>query len=275
MDLTSTILLNNGIAIPRLGLGVFRSPVGQQTRATVTYALANGDRHIDTARIYRNEADVGAGIRQSGLARSDIFVTTKLWNDDQGYDKAQRALDQSLEALGLEYVDLYLMHWPVPGKRLDSWRAMEKGLSDGKVRAIGISNFMDRHIVELLDHAVIPPAVNQIELSPYNYRHRADTLAVCASQNIAVEAYSPLTKGQKLDDPRLKSLAEKYAKTPAQMLIRWVLEHDFIVLPKSNNEHRIRENADVFDFKIAVDDLREMDSWNEDLATGWDPTDAP
>lgn len=275
MNLQSTYTLNNGIKIPVLGLGVFQSPRGETTQQAVTAALKNGYRHIDTAKIYANEQDVGTAIRNSGIPREDVFVTTKLWNSDQGYDSTLRAIDQSLQKLQMEYVDLYLMHWPVKEHRLQSWKAMEKIAADGKAQAIGISNFLTRHVQELLDDCNIVPAINQIELSPFNFLHRKDTIDFCREKNIVIEAYSPLTKAQKLNDPQLVEIAKKYGKTTAQILIRWVLEHEFVVIPKSVKEHRIIENADVFDFSISRQDMDFLDGLNENLATGWDPTDAP
>ncbi|PTL79277.1 aldo/keto reductase [Vitiosangium sp. GDMCC 1.1324] len=273
LNLQSTVKLNNGVEIPRLGLGVFRAPRGEVTRQAVRAALAAGYRHIDTARIYGNERDVGAAVRESALPREDIFVTTKLWNEDQGYDSTLRACERSLKDLGLEYVDLYLVHWPVPGRRLESWRAMEKLLAEGKCRAIGVSNFLEHHLDQLLAHSQVVPAVNQVEQHPF--LHQPSLLRYCASKGIAVEAYSPLTKGLRLGDPRVVEIARKYGKSPAQVLIRWCLEHDLVVIPKSVHEERIRENANVFDFSLSPEDLRRLDAMNEDLYTGWDPTDVP
>jgi diketogulonate reductase-like aldo/keto reductase len=186
-----------------------------------------------------------------------------------------KACEESLHKLQTEYLDLYLMHWPVQHLRLESWKAMEELLSLGKCRAIGISNFMEHHLRELLDSSVVTPAVNQIELSPYNYIQRKQTINLCQDHNIKVEAYSPLTKGRKLNDPGLVKIADKYGKSPAQVLIRWALELGFIVIPKSVHEIRIRENADVFDFSIAKEDMQNLEGFNESLATGWDPTHAP
>lgn len=273
LTLQSTVKLNNGVELPRLGLGVFRAPRGEVTRQAVLAALAAGYRHIDTARIYGNERDVGAAVRGSGLPREDIFVTTKLWNEDQGYDSALRACERSLKDLGLEYVDLYLVHWPVPGRRLESWRALEKLLAEGKCRAIGVSNFLEHHLDELLGKARVVPAVNQVEQHPFLYQPAL--LRYCADKGIAVEAYSPLTKGLRLGDPRVVELARKYGKSPAQVLIRWCLEHGLVVIPKSVHAERIRENASVFDFSLSPEDLRRLDGLNEDLYTGWDPTDVP
>lgn len=274
MDLQSTIKLNNGVDIPLLGLGVYRSPQGKETIDTVCTALDAGYRHVDTARIYGNEADVGAAVRKSGLPRESVFVTTKLWESDQGYDSTIKAYHESLRMMGLDYVDLFLIHWPVPSRRLQSWKAMETLLDEGKVRAIGVSNYMLRHLNELMAHSRHRPAVNQIELSPYNYLQRLEVIEFCQVNGIALEAYSPLTKGRKLDDHRLVKIANHYHRTPAQILIRWSIQKGFIVLPKSNHPDRIRENANVFDFDISADRMGLLDSFNENLATGWDPTNA-
>jgi len=268
-------LLNNGVKMPSLGLGVFRSPSGALTQQTVKTALSLGYRHIDTAKIYGNEADVGIGIRESGIAREEIFITTKLWNSDQGYDSTLRACDESLALLGLDYVDLYLVHWPEPNKRLDTWQAMEKLLTDGKARAIGVSNYMQRHLIELIDNAKVLPTVNQIELSPYNFTFRQDAINTSKEHGIQVEAYSPLTKGQKLRDPKLIEIAERYGKSTAQLLIRWLLQKEIVVIAKSNNPERIKQNHEVFDFTITDEDMVTMEGFNENLVTGWDPTNAP
>jgi len=277
MELTiqSKATLHNGVEIPFLGLGVFQSPPGEVTRRAVLYALEAGYRHIDTAKIYRNEQDVGWAVRESGIPRSEIFVTTKLWNQDHGYNRAIRAFNESLQRLGLDYIDLYLIHWPVEGLRLESWRALETLLAEGRCRAIGVSNYLVRHLEELSGSGKGVPAVNQIELSPYNYLSRKEVVDFCRSKGVQLEAYSPLTKGKKLSDPKLVALARKYGKTPAQMLIRWALQHQMVVIPKSTDRDRIRENAQVFDFSIAKGDMACLDSFDENLTTGWDPTHAP
>lgn len=277
MELTirSTIRLNNGVEIPRLGLGVYRAAAGAEARNAVLWALEAGYRHVDTAAFYGNEADVGRAIRESGIAREDVFVTTKLWNEDHGYDAALAAFDASLERLGFDYVDLYLIHWPVPDLRLESWRALERLYGEGRARAIGVSNYMVQHLEELLAHCTVVPAVNQIELSPWSWRSRRDVVELCRAQGIALEAYSPLTKGRRLDDPTLRSVAERVGRTPAQVLIRWALQRDLIVIPKSTNRGRIRENADVFDFELPAAEMERLEALDEGLVTGWDPTTAP
>jgi diketogulonate reductase-like aldo/keto reductase len=262
-------------SIPAIGLGVYKSEPGPVTENAVLDALRIGYRHIDTASIYNNEADVGAAIAGSGIDRGEVFITTKVWNDDHGYDETLTAFDRSLDQLGLGYVDLYLIHWPVPVLRLDTWRALEWLTLDGRVRDIGVSNFMVRHLGEILEHTTVVPAVNQIELSPYNYRSRLDTVDLCREQGIVLEAYSPLTKGRKLDDPVLGEVGARYGKTPAQVLIRWGLDKGFVVTPKSVHTERIAENFDVFDFRLEESDIERLDDLDEGLATGWDPTEAP
>jgi diketogulonate reductase-like aldo/keto reductase len=269
------IQLRGGVAIPAIGLGVYRAAAGRETEAAVRAAIHAGYRHIDTARIYGNEADVGEGLRASGIDREQVFVTTKLWNDDQGYRSTLDAFEASRRRLGLDVLDLYLVHWPVVGKRLDSWRAMEELVEAGKVRAIGVSNYMLRHLDELLAVAQQPPAVNQIELSPYNWASRREVLDLCAAQGIAIEAYSPLTKGRKLFDPPLVAIARASGKTTAQVLIRWALQKGFIVLAKSSHPERIAANIDVFDFELSDDQMAALDALDEGLVTGWDPTHAP
>lgn len=271
--LPRAIRLNNGSSIPRVGLGVFQAAHGEETRRAVGEALRVGYRHIDTARIYGNEKDVGAAVRDSGVPRAEVFVTTKLWNGDQGYDAALRAFDASLAKLGFEYVDLYLIHWPVPEKRLESWRALEKLLAEGRAKAIGVSNFMVPHLEELLSHAKVVPAVNQIEVSPF-LQHR-EVRSFCAQKGIAIEAYSPLTKGARLGHPVIVSVAERVERSPAQVLLRWGLQQRMIVLPKSTRSARIAENAALFDFDLSREDMSKLDALEEGLVTGWDPRNQP
>jgi diketogulonate reductase-like aldo/keto reductase len=267
------LTLAGGVAIPRLGLGVFRAGHGGEARRAVIEALHVGYRHVDTASIYGNEADVGAAVRAGGVPRDEVFITTKLWNDDQGFDSALRAFDASLERLGVDRVDLYLIHWPVPRRRIDSWRALERIHADGRARAIGVSNFMVPHLEELLAHAKTPPAVNQIEVSPF--LQQRDVRAFCSRHAIAVEAYSPLTKGVRLDHPVVRAVAARAGRTPAQVLLRWALQHDLIILPKSTHPDRIRENATVFDFDLPAGEMARLDALEEGLATGWDPRGTP
>lgn len=265
-----TIALRDGRAIPQLGFGVFQIPSGRETQRAVEAALAVGYRHVDTAAVYRNEADVGAAIRASGLDRDSVWVTTKLANGDQGATSARRACEASLERLGMDAVDLYLLHWPHE-LRLESWRVLEQLHDEGLARSIGVSNFLVRHLDELLAVASLPPAVNQIELSPFLFRSREDTIRRCEEDAIALEAYSPLTKGRRLDDSTVASIAAEIRRTSAQVLIRWSLQKGFIVLPRSSNTDRIAENADVFDFRLGAAHMAELDALDAGLTTGWDP----
>ncbi|KAG0365736.1 hypothetical protein BGZ54_006260 [Gamsiella multidivaricata] len=267
--LTSFHTLNNDHHIPRLGLGVYQVPDGKETEDAVLWALQMGYRHIDTATIYGNEKSVGNGIRKSGIPREEIFVTTKLTEDDQGYDSAIAALNLSLKKMGLDYVDLYLIHSPLRGSglRKESWKALETLVAQGKAKSIGVSNYGVSHLKELLaTNPKIRPVVNQIELHPW--LTRPEIISFCESHQIAIEAYSPLCQGLKLQDPRLVKIAKKYSKSPAQVLIRWSLQKGHIVIPKSSKKERIEQNADVFDFEISVEDMDVLDSMNENFICG-------
>jgi len=273
LKIDSRVALNNGIEMPVFGLGTYQTRAGKETRDAVLYALQIGYRLIDTAAMYGNEKEVGEAVRDSGISREEIFVTTKLWNSDHGYDKALAAFEESREKLGLDYVDLYLIHWPVEGLRKESWTALEALLADGKCRAIGVSNYMTWHLDELLKYSSTVPAVNQVEFSPYLYLK--DLLEYCRSHHIQSESYSPLTKGHKLVDPKLREVAAGYSKTPAQILIRWALQRQVVVIPKSSRKERIKENSEVFDFAISDQDMKLLDSFDQDLRTSWDPSKAP
>ncbi len=273
MKIDTRVELNNGVRMPIFGLGTYLSRSGRETREAVTYALEIGYRLIDTAAMYGNEKDVGEAVKESGVSRQEVFVTTKLWNSDHGYDKTLAAFEESREKLGLDFVDLYLIHWPVEGLRKDSWRALETLLADGKCRAIGVSNYMTWHLDELLQSSSTIPAVNQVEFSPY--LHLSDLLEYCRSHQIQLESYSPLTKGHMLMDPKLRELAAGYSKTPAQILIRWALQKEVVVIPKSSRKEKIRENSQVFDLAISDEDMKRLDSFDRDLRTSWDPSKAP
>ncbi len=273
LTIESTTTLNNGVEMPMLGLGTWQIRDGKPVRRAIEWALEAGYRHIDTAAMYGNERGVGQAVRESGVPRAEIFVTTKLWNDDHGYDQALRAFDESLRKLDLDYVDLYLIHWPVPGTRQETWRALEKIYKEGRAKAIGVSNYTIRHIEDLLGSAEVAPTVNQVEFHPWLYQK--DLLEYCGEHEIQLEAYSPLTKGNRLDNPRVGEIAEKYGKSPAQILIRWALEHDVVVIPKSSDKQHIRDNADVFDFEISEEDLCRLDDLDEDYRCTWDPTSEP
>ncbi len=270
ISLDTCITLNNGVKIPIFGLGTYKAKSGGETERAVLSALEVGYRHIDTAAIYGNEEDVGKALHKSEVPREEIFVTTKLWNRDHGYESALNAFEKSLKRLKLDYVDLYLIHWPVEELRLETWKALEKIYKEGKARAIGVSNYMQWHLDELLPVAEFVPAVNQIEFSPYLYQK--DLQQFCEERGIKIEAYSPLTKGKKLDDPRLKQIAQKYNKTTAQILLRWAVQKGTIVLAKSSKYERILENASIFDFEISQQDMKTLDQFDEGLRTGWDPS---
>ncbi|PXA72346.1 aldo/keto reductase [Cryobacterium arcticum] len=265
-----TITLNNGVEIPQLGFGVFQVP-DDETTAAVSAALAAGYRSIDTAAIYGNEAGVGRALAASGIPRGDLFITTKLWNSDQGFQSTLAAYEASLAALGLDYVDLYLIHWPAPANDnyAESWRAMEKLLADGRVRAIGVSNFAPEHLEHLAETASVVPAVNQVELHPR--LNQAEVRAANEAQGIATEAWSPLAQGGLLADPVITDVAGRVGRTPAQVILRWHLQQGRIVIPKSVTPGRIIENLAVFDFDLSPADLLLIDGLNTDSRIGPDP----
>ena len=275
--INSTIVLNDGTAIPRLGLGVFQSEPGNETYDAVLCAINNGYTSIDTAALYGNEKDVGKAVRDSLITvhrDSSIFITTKLWNKDHGKANTIKAFHESLKLLNLSFIDLYLIHSPFGEKLLETWEAMIELKTQGLVHSIGVSNFGIHHLELIEKH--FPkniPSVNQIEISPYSTRK--ELVEYCHANGIVIQAYSPLTKGKKLTDPPLVKLAAKYFKSTAQILIRWSLQKGYVVLPKSVKEKRIKENADVFNFTILEEDMTILDSLNVDLVTGWDPTVEP
>ncbi|MCV2461112.1 aldo/keto reductase [Streptomyces sp. ICN988] len=257
--------------MPQLGFGVWQVP-DDEAETAVAQALEAGYRSIDTAAIYGNEEGTGRAIAASGLAREDLFVTTKLWNSDQGYDATLRAFDTSLAKLGLDYLDLYLIHWPTPAKDtyVDTYKAFEKLLADGRVRAIGVSNFLPEHLERLTAETSVIPAVNQIELHPHLQQHAARE--VHAEQGIATEAWSPLGSGKGiLDIPAIVAIAQKHGRTPAQVVLRWHLQLGNVVIPKSVTPSRIKENIDVFDFTLDTEDLAAISALNEDRRLGPDP----
>lgn len=270
MTLSPTVRLNNGIDMPRFGLGVYKMPPGPKTRKAVATALKLGYRLVDTARFYGNEADVGAAVRESGLPRRELFVTTKLRNPDQGYDAALRAFDQSLAELGLDEVDLYLIHFPVTSLRRESWRALEKIAKSGRARAIGVSNYQVNHLRELLDESKTVPAVNQVELSPFLYQR--ELIDFCQKHGIVVEAYAPLTAGDKIDDPRLGAIAQRVGRSNGQLLLRWSLQHDLVPIPKATSEAHLRENLQALDFELGQKDMAALDALDEGYRSSWDPS---
>ncbi|MGI5125891.1 aldo/keto reductase [Pseudonocardia sp. CA-107938] len=267
-----TVRLNNDVEIPQLGFGVFQIPQGDDTVTAVTTALEAGYRHIDTAQGYGNETEVGQAIRKSGLDRDEVFVTTKLDNSRHGRDEARRALDESLERLGFDHVDLFLIHWPRPAadKYVETWQGFEQILADGKARAIGVSNFQPAHLQRLAAETDTVPAVNQIELHPY--LQQTELRAYHRDHGIATEAWSPLGKGRELlQDDKLGALAEKYDRTTAQVVLRWHLQVGNVVIPKSVTPERVRENIDVFGFELADDDLATIATLERELRLGPDP----
>ena len=265
-----SITLNNGVSIPQLGLGVFQVPPAEAQRVVET-AIEAGYRHIDTAAAYNNEAGVGAAIKSCGLPREELFVTTKLRNGNQGYDDALVAYDESCERLGLEQIDLYLVHWPFPSadRYVDSWRALERLYAEQRVRAVGVSNFLAEHLERLFGETELVPAVNQIELHP-TFQQR-DVADFATERSIAIEAYSPLGQGADLEHPAVVALADSYSKTPAQVVLRWHLQRGHIVIPKSNSADRIRSNFDVFDFSLSDDELEAIDAMESGNRIGGDP----
>ncbi|MFE4800058.1 aldo/keto reductase [Streptomyces sp. NPDC056708] len=270
MTTIPTVKLNNGVEIPQLGFGVFQVP-DDQTTAAVSAALEAGYRRIDTAAIYGNETGVGRALIASGLPREDLFVTTKLWNADQGYDSTLRAFDASLAKLGLDRIDLYLIHWPTPARDLylDSWRAIERLAADGRIGAAGVSNFQPAHLQRLLDNSELVPAVNQVELHPG--LQQTELRAFHAEHGIATEAWSPLAQGAVLSDPAITTIAERTGKSPAQVVLRWHLQLGNIVIPKSVTPSRIRQNLDVFDFQLTDEDMAAIAATDRNLRTGPHP----
>ena len=266
------VMLNNGQRIPQLGFGVFLIPP-PQTESAVTHALQAGYRHIDTAQMYRNEAEVGQAIGKSGLSRGEVFVTTKLNNGAHRPDDARRAFDGSLKALGTDYVDLFLIHWPVPtryhGDFISTWRTLEEFYADGRARSIGVSNFQPHHLRRIHTEGEITPAVDQIEVNPYLTQD--EVRRFCGEHQIAVEAWSPLARGNALRDPTIDDIARRYSKTPAQVVLRWHIERGDIVFPKSVTPARIGENLDIFDFELAGEDVEAISALNRDQRTGPDP----
>ncbi|NDW18897.1 aldo/keto reductase [Dysgonomonas sp. 216] len=263
--------LNNGTLMPYIGLGVFRMEDNDESQKAIETALSVGYRHIDTAAVYGNEDIVGKAIKNSGIARKDIFITTKVWNEDMRSGKVKEAFESSLKKLETDYVDLYLIHWPVKEKFVDTWLEMEKIYKKGKAKAIGVSNFKEHHLDELIKSASIIPAVNQIELHPYLIQQ--SVLDYCKRAGIHVEAWSPFAaqKTNLFSEKILLDLADKYNKTPAQIILRWNYQRDVIVIPKSSNEDRLKQNLDFFDFKLSDNEIIMINSLNKDKRVGSDP----
>ena len=265
--------MNDGNRIPVVGLGTWKSEPGEATYRAVLDSINAGYRHIDTARAYDNESDVGKAVKDADVDREDLFITTKLWNKDQGYDTAIEACEKSLVRLGCDYVDLYLIHWPLKDKRNDSWKAFIELQERGLCRSIGVSNFTIQNLEELESKFGVIPAANQVEFHPYHYQK--DLLEYCNSKNIIIEAYSPLVHAKRMDEVRLVAISEEMGKTPAQILIRWAMQRGMVVLPKSVNENRIIENFSVFDFEIPNPLMKRLDDLDETFVTCWDPHNPP
>jgi len=265
-----SVELNNGVRMPLLGLGTYL--VGQETaRRVVLDALAAGYRHIDTAAFYGNERAVGEALRESGVPRDEVFVTTKVWNTDHGYQEARAAFARSLERLMLDQVDLYLIHWPMP-QRLETWRALESIYEEGRARAIGVSNFMPRHLDEVLAHGTVVPAVDQVELHPFLARR--ELREHCQARGIVVEAFSPLARGRRFDHPVLAEVAARHGRTPAQVMLRWCLQKGAAAIPKSVTPARMRENLGALEFSLPPEDMAALDALDRnERTTTWDPYD--
>jgi methylglyoxal/glyoxal reductase len=260
--------LNNGIQMPLLGLGVYDMYKKEAENAT-NQALDVGYRLIDTASMYENEAEIGNAIRQSNVPREHIFLTTKVNNSEQGYAQTLRSYERSLKKLQTDYVDLYLIHWPIKATRKETWKALETIYQEKRVRAIGVANYLLPFLDELKEYSTIIPALNQVEFSPYLYLE--GLLKHCQSQHIQLQAYTPLVRGMKMDDPKLQSLAKKYEKTPAQIILRWIIQLGVSAIPKSSNPARIKENYDIFDFEISQEDCQFINTFNENLRIVDDP----
>lgn len=271
--LQDTVTLHNGVKMPGLGLGVFKVEEGPELIQAVKAAVKHGYRSIDTAAVYQNEGSVGEAIaellKESTVSREDLFVTSKVWNADLGYESTLAAYETSLNKLGLDYLDLYLIHWPVKGKYKDAWRALETLYRDGRVKAIGVSNFQVHHLEDLMKDAEIKPMINQVEFHPR--LTQKEVRAFCKEHGIQMEAWSPLMQGELLDNEVLKGIAEKHGKSVAQIILRWDVQHGVITIPKSTKEQRIIENAALFDFELTEDDMNQIDGLNKDRRVGPDP----
>lgn len=269
--ITSAVTLNNGISMPQFGLGVYKVEEGKQVEETVLSAIDLGYRLIDTAAFYGNEEGVGKALKKSKIKREELFITTKVWNDDQGYDETIAAFEKSLVKLDLEYIDLYLIHWPISGKYRDTWRALEKLYKEGRVKAIGVCNFHPHHLDHLLASAEIVPAVNQVELHPR--LSQEELRDYCNEKKIKVEAWAPIARGKLSDEPTLNYIANKHGKTHAQIILRWHLQNDVIIIPKTTNLDRLKENSDIFDFELSLDEMQQIDTLNLDARYGKNPDD--
>ena len=268
-DLKGTFTLHNGVEMPYFGLGVYLSKDGKEVANAVKWALQEGYRHIDTASIYKNEEGVGQGIRESAVDRKELFVVSKVWNNDQGYESTIKSYEASLKRLHLDYLDLYLVHWPVKGKYRETWRAMEYLYKHKGVRAIGVSNFMQHHLEDLISSSEIVPMVNQMEFHPYLVQQ--ELIDFCNKNTIQYEAWSPLMQGHIFELDMMKDLAAKYNRTIAQIVLRWNLQKGIVTIPKSVKKERIRANADIFDFELAAGDVKKLEQLDRGKRFGPDP----
>ncbi|MDO8951844.1 MAG: aldo/keto reductase [Draconibacterium sp.] len=273
MDISSKVKLNNGVEMPWFGLGVFLSKEGSEVENAVKTALANGYISIDTAAIYQNERGVGKAIKESGVPREDIFLTSKVWNTDQGYKTTLAAFDKSLEKLQTDYLDLYLIHWPKGKRSVETWKALEEIYEKGRVKAIGISNFLVHHLEEFLPECKITPAVNQVEFHPELIQ--PDLLAYCQKRGIQLEAWSPIMKGRVNEVPLMQELAAKYGKTPVHVVLRWDIQKGVVTIPKSVTPERIISNADIFDFELSEEDMAKIDKLDKNGRIGFHPDSIP
>jgi len=268
-SLTDTVEIAPGVAMPRLGLGTFRSGAGAEVEHEVAWALELGYRGIDTASMYGNEEGVGRAIAASGVPRDELFVATKLWNDEQGYDDALAACERSLSRLGLDYVDLYLIHWPLPDTTRDTWRALQQLRENGRVRAIGVCNFLVSHLEGLLAFADVPPAVDQVEHHPRLQQPELRTFL--QDHGITMQAWAPIMRGAVAKIPEIVAISQSHGKTPAQVTLRWILQHGVTTIPKSVHRERIAENADVYDFVLSAEEMGTIDALDRGDRLGRDP----
>ncbi|XXM74059.1 aldo/keto reductase [Lysinibacillus sphaericus] len=268
-NLQSKKTLHNGIEIPYVGLGVYQMKDPRETVEAVKSAIETGYLSIDTAAVYENEESVGHGVKESGANRKDLFITSKVWNTDQGYDSTLKAFETSLKKLDMDYMDLYLIHWPVEGKYKDTWKALERLHSEGLVKSIGVSNFHQHHLEDLMNSSNEKPVINQIECHPRLSQEQLK--AFCQEENIAVEAWSPIARGKVLDEPALKQIAENHGKSSAQVILRWHLQNDVVIIPKSVHSSRIKENADLFNFELSADEMNKINDLNQNERFGPDP----
>jgi diketogulonate reductase-like aldo/keto reductase len=269
IDKNKDIVLNNGVEVPRIGLGTYQLK-GKKLESAVMTALEAGYRHFDTATLYENEGELGKILMNSGINREDLFITTKVYNDDQGYESTHRAIDKSLELLQTDFVDLYLIHWPVTDLRHETWEAMIEIYDQRKARSIGVSNYTEEHIDELMKKSPITPVVNQVEMTPFLYQK--SLAEKCDSYDIKIQTYSPLARARFMENETIQGMANSHGVTPAQIMIRWSVEKGFIPLPRSSNENRIKENIDIYNFELTENDMLELDKLSDNTRVSWDPT---